>query len=84
MQELGPHREQLTSSKLGKESDKPLCCHPCLCESYAEYIIKIPGEWIRSWHQDCWEKHQQTEISRWYHRKKLDNEEEIKSLLMSV
>ena len=23
----------------------------CLCESYAEYTIKIPGEWITSSHQ---------------------------------
>ena len=23
----------------------------CLCESYAEYTIKIPGEWITSWHK---------------------------------
>ena len=35
--------EQWTSSKLGKEYIKAVCCHLCLFNFYAEYIMRDPG-----------------------------------------
>ena len=32
--------EQLTSSKLGKEYDKAVYCHPVYLNCYAEYIMQ--------------------------------------------
>ena len=29
--------------------------------------LKCQAGWITSWNQDCWEKHQQTQICKWYH-----------------
>ena len=38
--------------------------------------------WSTSWNQDFWEKYQQPQICRWYHR--MAESEELKSLLMKV
>ena len=35
--------KQWTGSKLGKEYVKPVYCHPCLFNFYAEYIMRNPG-----------------------------------------
>ena len=37
-QQLGPDMEQLTGSKLGKEYNKTVYCHPAYL--YAEYIMR--------------------------------------------
>ena len=39
-QQLEPDMEQQTGSKLGKEYVKPVYCHPCLFNLYAEYIMR--------------------------------------------
>ena len=56
--------EQLTGSKLGKEYDKAVYCHP----AYLTYMQSTSCEmidWIiRSWNQDCQEKYQQPQICR--------------------
>ena len=31
------------------------------------HFVKCWAEWITSWNQDCQEKYQQPQISRWYH-----------------
>ena len=38
-QQLGPHMEHQTDSKLGKEYIKAVYCSPCLFNLYAEYIM---------------------------------------------
>ena len=48
--------EQLTGSKLRKEYDKAVYCHPV----YLAYRQRISCEmlgWVNcNWNQDCWEK----------------------------
>ena len=39
---------------------------PCLFNLYAEYIMRNTG-WSTSWNQDCQEKLQDSQISRWHH-----------------
>ena len=39
-QQLGPHMEHQTDSKLGKEYIKAVYCSPCLFNLYAEHIIR--------------------------------------------
>ena len=39
-QQLEPHMEQQTGSKLGKEYVKAVSCPPCLFNLYAEYIMQ--------------------------------------------
>ena len=42
-QQLEPHMEQQTGSKLGKEYIKAAYCHPAYLKLYAEYIMWKPG-----------------------------------------
>ena len=42
-QQLELDMEQWTGSKLGKEYIKVVCCHPCLFNLYAEYIMQNAG-----------------------------------------
>ena len=42
-QQLGPHMEHQTDSKLGKEYIKAVYCSPCLFNLYAEYIMRNAG-----------------------------------------
>ena len=64
-QQLEPDMEQWTGSKLGKEYDKAVYCHP----AYLTYIMRVHHEkrWAggsTSWNQDFWEKYQQLQICR--------------------
>ena len=59
--------KQLISSKLRKEYDRAVCCHPvCLTLCWA-YHEKCWVGWIISWDQDSQEEHQQPQICKWYH-----------------
>ena len=42
-QQLELDMEQQTGSKSGKEYIKAVCCHPCLFNSHAEYIMRNAG-----------------------------------------
>ena len=68
-QQLKPYVEQLTGSKLGKEYDKAVYCHPVYLTSVQSTSCEILGWRITSWNQDSWEKHQQHQICRRYHSK---------------
>ena len=80
-QQSEPDIEQWTGSKLRKEYVKAIYCHPayltgcmyayvwcihtwCICRVHH---AKCQAGWLTSWNQDCWEKHQQPQIHRWYH-----------------
>ena len=56
-QQLEPDMEQWTGSKLGKEYDKAVYCHP----AYLTYMQSTScwAGWSTSWNQDCQEKYQQ-------------------------
>ena len=60
-QQLQLDMEQQTSSKLGKEHNKAIYCHPA-CLTY----IQSAG-WSTSWNQDFQEKYQKPQICRWHH-----------------
>ena len=53
-QQLEPDMEQRNGSKLGKEYDKAVFCHPG------------PGR-STGWNQDYWEQYQYPQICRWHH-----------------
>ena len=55
--QLEPDMEQQTGSKLGKEYDKAVYCHPAYLTSMQSTSCEMPG-WSTSWNQDCWEKYQ--------------------------
>ena len=42
-QQLEPHTEQWTGSKLGKKYEKTVYCHPGSFNFYAEYIMQNSG-----------------------------------------
>ena len=63
-QQLEPYVEQLTGSKLGKEYDKAVYCHPVYLTSGQSTSYEILGWRIISWNQDCWKKYQQPQICR--------------------
>ena len=50
--------EKRTGSKLGKEYIKAVILSPCLCNFYAEYIMRNAGLEETSWNQDFREKYQ--------------------------
>ena len=56
-EQLEPDMEQCTGSKLGKEYDKAVYCHPAYltCRVHHE---KCWAGWSTSWNQDCREKYQ--------------------------
>ena len=56
---------------------------PCLFNFYVDYIMKCWAGWSTSWNQDCWEKYEYPQISRWHHPM-AESEEELKNLLMKV
>ena len=73
--------EQLTGSKLRKEYDKAVYCHPV----YLAYRQRISCEmlgWVNcNWNQDCWEKcHRYADDTTLM----AESKEELKSLLMRV
>ena len=51
-----PDLKQLTGSKLGKDYNKAVYCHPAYLTYMQSTSCKIPTGWITSWNQDCWEK----------------------------
>ena len=58
-QQLEPYVEQLTGSKLGKEYDKAVYCHPVYLTSVQSTSCEILGWRITNWNQDCQKKYQQ-------------------------
>ena len=51
-QQLEPYMEQLIGSKLGKEYDKAVYCHPAyLTYIYRVHHVKCWAGWITSWNQ---------------------------------
>ena len=55
-QQLEPYIEQWIDSKLGKEYDKAVYCHPAYLTSMQDTHAKCQTRWIRSWNQDYWKK----------------------------
>ena len=53
-QKLEPYMELLTGSKLRKEYDKAVYCHPVYLTCMQSISYKMP-RWITSWNQDCQE-----------------------------
>ena len=54
--------------RIGKGAHQDCMLSPVLFNLYAEYIIRDDRlDEITSWNQDCWEKHQQPHLCRWYH-----------------
>ena len=79
-QQLEFYMEQWTASKLGKEYDKAVYCHPAYLTSVQTTSCKIRAGWVTSWNQDCQEKYQQPQIHRWYHsnvRKQRETKEPV-------
>ena len=68
-QQLELDMEKWTGSKLGKEYIKAVYCHLAYLTSMQSTRGKCQAGWITSWNRDCWEKNQQPQICRWYHRK---------------
>ena len=79
-QQLELDLEQLTGSKLGKEYNEAVYCHP----AYLTYMQSAScAGWITSWSQDCLEKYQQPQVGRW-HQSNGRKWREVKSFLMRV
>ena len=54
--------------QIGKWALQGCILSPCLFNLYAKHIsVKCQAGWITSWSQDCWEKYQPPQISRWHH-----------------
>ena len=68
-QQLELDMKQQTGSKLGKEYNKAVYCHPVYLTSMQTTSCKMPGWRITSWNQDYWENYQQPQICRWYNIK---------------
>ena len=58
--------EQLSGSKLEKEYNKAIYCHPAYLTYMQSTSWKCQAGWITSWNQDCWEEYQQPQIHRLY------------------
>ena len=58
---------KLTASKLGKEYDKVVYCHPASLTYMQSTSWEMPGWMNQSWDQYCQEDYQQPQICRWYH-----------------
>ena len=76
--------EQLTSSKLGKEYDKAVYCHPVYLNCYAEYIMRN----ARLEEAQAGNKNAGRNINNLNYADDItlvaESEEELKSLLMRV
>ena len=66
-QHLEPYMEQLTGSKLGKEYDMPVYCHPVCLTSVQSTSHKMMGWMNHKLESRCQEKYQQPQIYWWYH-----------------
>ena len=80
-QQLELHMEQKTGSKLWKEYNKAICCHPAYLTSMQSTSFEMLG-WMKQ-KLYCQKKYQQPQICRWYHPNGR-NQEELKSCLMKV
>ena len=56
-QQLESDMEQQTGSKLGKEYDKAVYCHPAYLMSMQSILSKCQAGWSTSRNQDCQEKY---------------------------
>ena len=54
--------EQLIGSRVRKEYDMAVCCHPVCLTCILSTSWEIPAGWVTSWNQDRCEKHQQSQI----------------------
>ena len=86
------HGTTWTRSKLGKEYIKAVYSHPAYLLICKVHHAKCQIGLITSWNQDCQEKYQQPQISRWYHsncrkwretKKPLDEGERGKTKIMA-
>ena len=67
-QQLEPCMEQLTGSRLRKEYDRAVCCHPvCLICLLSTSWTKCWAGWVTSCNQHRWEKHKQPQTHGWHH-----------------
>ena len=58
--------EKWIASKLGKEYDRAVHCHPAYLTYKWAHHAKCQAEWITIWNQDCQEKYQQLQICRYH------------------
>ena len=65
-QQLEHYMEQLTGSKLGKEYDKAVYCHPVYLTYMGCTSCEMPGWMNHKWESRLWEKYQPPQICRWY------------------
>ena len=65
-QKSEPCMKQLIGSRLRREYNRAVCCHP-VCLTYTLSTEECWAGWLTSWNQDRWEKHQQLQICGWYH-----------------
>ena len=63
IQQLEPNMEQ-TGSKLGKEYNKAVYCHPAYLTYMQSTSCEMPGWMKTNRNQDHWEKYQQPQICR--------------------
>ena len=68
-QHLELYLEQLTRSKLGKECDKAVYCHPAyfICLICRVHHWKCQAGWITNWNQECLEKYHQPQHGKLNH-----------------
>ena len=59
--------EQQTRSKLGKEYNKAVYCHPVCLTSIQSTSCEMPGWMTHNLNHDCQEKYQQPQICGWHH-----------------
>ena len=57
-QQLEPHMEKRTGSKLENKYIKGIYCHPAYFTYMQSTSWEMPPVWSTSWNQDCWEKYQ--------------------------
>ena len=57
-QQLEPEMDQQTGSKLGKEYDKAVYCHPAYLNYMQSTLCEMLAGRSISWNQDCREKYQ--------------------------
>ena len=66
-QQLEPYMEQLTGSKLGKEYDKTVCCHPVHLISMQNTSCEMPGWMSYKLESRLLGKISATWVCRWYY-----------------
>ena len=82
-QQLEPNMEEGTGSKLGKEYDKAVYCHPAYLTSMQSTSCEMPGWVNHNCNQDCWENINNLRNTG-DTTLMAESEEELKSLLIRV